>query len=75
VINADFTLNDDAYHEYSPVILGTTSVVSYGLGFAAVISVIVHAYLNYRVEIWQGMKATFTRGNSKLQSEDVHSKV
>jgi hypothetical protein len=30
VLTADFRLNETAYHEYSPIFLSTTSVLSYG---------------------------------------------
>lgn len=76
ILNADRTLNDEAYHAYSPLYLSTTAIISYGLGFAAVSSVLVHAFLNHRYEIWDGLKATFDRkGDGKLQTEDIHTKV
>ena len=73
-MTSDYRLDDEAYHAYSPIFLSTTSILSYGLGFAAVTSVVVHAFLNHRIEIWAGLKETFTRGG-KLQKEDIHTEV
>jgi hypothetical protein len=74
-MNADYSLNETAYHSYSPVILSTTSVVSYGLGFASISSILVHTILNHRIEVWDGLKAIFHRDNSKLEVEDIHTQV
>ncbi|RDW82549.1 hypothetical protein BP6252_03661 [Coleophoma cylindrospora] len=74
ILNADFTLNEEAYHAYSPIYLSTTSILSYGLGFGAVTSVIVHAFLNHRIEIWNGLKATW-KSDTALEKDDIHTKL
>jgi hypothetical protein len=73
-MNADYSLNQTAYHGYSPVFLSTTSVLSYGLGFAAVASIIVHTALYHRREILYGLLTTI----GKLSGEerpDIHARV
>ncbi len=72
-MNADYSLNEEAYHAYSPVYLSTTSILSYGLSYAAITSIIVYTILNHRDVIWDSMKATVNRGSG--QQEDVHAKV
>lgn len=77
VLTPDYTLNVTAYEEYSPIYLSTTSAVSYGLGFASVASVLVHAALHYREEILIGWRKTFAwrkTVEADLQV-DVHVRV
>lgn len=52
IINKDASLNVAAYEAYSPLLLGATFTISYGLSFAALSSVIVHTFLYYRKQIW-----------------------
>jgi hypothetical protein len=73
-MNSDYSLNQTAYHEYSPVFLSTTSVLSYGLGFAAVASIIVHTALYHRREIWDGLLASIGRPSDEEKS-DIHARV
>ncbi|EON96067.1 putative small oligopeptide opt family protein [Phaeoacremonium minimum UCRPA7] len=73
VMNPDYSINNDAYYDYSPVFLSTTSVLSYGLGFASVTSILVHTYLYHRHMLWSAFKAAF-RG-TKDESEDVHGRL
>ncbi|PKX92239.1 small oligopeptide transporter, OPT family [Aspergillus novofumigatus IBT 16806] len=74
VMNPDYSLNQTAYHEYSPVFLSTTSVLSYGLGFAAVASIIVHTALYHRREIWYGLLASIGR-SSVEEKPDIHARL
>ncbi|KAI9731327.1 MAG: hypothetical protein M1834_005230 [Cirrosporium novae-zelandiae] len=74
VMNADYSLNEEAYHQYSPVYLSTTSILSYGLGFASVTSILVHTALYHRDTIWQGMKRTIGR-NATEEEPDIHLKL
>lgn len=73
VMNPDYSINNDAYYDYSPVFLSTTSVLSYGLGFASVTSILVHTYLYHRHMLWSAFKSAF-RG-TKDESEDVHGRL
>lgn len=73
-MNPDYSLNEAAYYNYSPVYLATTSALSYGLGFAAVASIIIHTILYHHQAVWQGLLATFGL-LSQPQKPDVHAKV
>lgn len=75
ILLPDHSLNSTAYHEYSPIYLSTTSAMSYGLGFGAVISVVVYAALYHHREIWFGFKSTFTKTDKAALDEDIHVKV
>lgn len=72
-MNPDYSLNETAYYNYSPVYLATTSALSYGLGFAAVASVIVHTILYHRDAVWHGLLASL--GRRSAQKTDVHGRV
>lgn len=72
-MNADYSLNNQAYHEYSPVFLSTTSVLSYGLGFGSITAILVHTFLEYRDVVWASFRYTIGRG--EVPNRDVHNKV
>ncbi|XHF97797.1 hypothetical protein AWENTII_001375 [Aspergillus wentii] len=74
VMQKDYSLNESAYYDYSPVYLSTTSALSYGLGFAAVISIIVHTILYHRQVVWNGLIASIGR-SSKPEKSDIHFKL
>ncbi|CCE31426.1 probable isp4 protein [Claviceps purpurea 20.1] len=69
VLNADFTLNEEAYKNYSPLFISTTFAMSYGLSFAAIASLIVYTYLHNRKQIWRQYR------NSSTEKEDIHMKL
>ncbi|KAJ4305971.1 hypothetical protein N0V88_000761 [Collariella sp. IMI 366227] len=73
VMNDDYSLNNEAYGEYSPVFLSTTSVLSYGLGFASITSILIHTFLHHRQTLWTAIK-TAARGTDD-ETEDVHGKL
>ncbi|KAH6957728.1 OPT oligopeptide transporter protein-domain-containing protein [Ilyonectria sp. MPI-CAGE-AT-0026] len=73
VMNPDFSINNEAYAEYSPVFLSTTSVLSYGLGFASVTSILVHTYLHHRKLLWNSFKTAF-KGKDD-EAEDIHGRL
>ncbi|KAF7526225.1 hypothetical protein G7054_g10828 [Neopestalotiopsis clavispora] len=76
VINADFTLNEEAYHAYSPIFLSTTTLLADGLGLASVVAILVHSYLHHRHEIWAGLRATFKPGSVPvMEKEDIHTRM
>ena len=74
VMNSDYSLNEAAYYDYSPVYLATTSALSYGLGFAAVASIIIHTILYHRQAVWKGLLATVGFLSSP-QEPDIHAKA
>lgn len=69
VLNADFTLNREAYENYSPLFISTTFAMSYGLSFAAISSLIVYTYLHSRKKIWKQYQ------NSSSEKPDIHIKL
>ncbi|CAG9952567.1 unnamed protein product [Clonostachys rosea f. rosea IK726] len=73
VMNDDFSLNNEAYAAYSPVFLSTTSVLSYGLGFASITSILVHTYLYHSKMLWSTLKTAFK--GSRDETEDIHGKL
>ncbi|RSL53641.1 hypothetical protein CEP53_007683 [Fusarium sp. AF-6] len=74
VMNPDYSINDEAYAEYSPVFLSTTSVLSYGLGFASVTSILVHTALYHREMVWGALKATISKKDNH-EGEDIHGRL
>ncbi|KAH6967843.1 small oligopeptide transporter, OPT family [Ilyonectria sp. MPI-CAGE-AT-0026] len=75
VINSDYTLNEQAYHDYSPVFMSTTSILSYGLGLAVMSALVVHSALFHGKEIWTGLKFTLTGKFHDAANEDIHIKL
>lgn len=69
ILNADYTLNLQAYKEYSPLMLPTTFALCYGLSFAAISCVIVNTVLFNGPEILARWK------DKEGQLDDVHSKM
>lgn len=65
----DYTFNQTAYEEYSPLLIGPAFSLSYGVGFAGLISTIVHCGLFYGVDIWNRAK------NARYEEPDVHLKL
>jgi OPT family oligopeptide transporter len=69
ILNPDFTINETAYQEYSPILLGATFSLSYGMGFAGLVSTIVHVIVFYGGDVWNRVK------DSKYDEPDIHLKL
>ncbi|KAK4074633.1 hypothetical protein Purlil1_12928 [Purpureocillium lilacinum] len=69
ILTPEFTVNETAYQEYSPILLGPTFSLSYGLSFATLISTVTHVALFYGPDIWARAKS------SKNDEADVHMKL
>ncbi|KAK4069990.1 uncharacterized protein Triagg1_6785 [Trichoderma aggressivum f. europaeum] len=69
VVNPDMTLNEEAYHKYSPLFISTTFAISYGLSFAAISSLVVYTYLHHGKYIWRQYM------NSTTEKPDIHMKL
>ncbi|KAG6026942.1 hypothetical protein E4U40_001815 [Claviceps sp. LM458 group G5] len=69
ILTPDFTINETAYKDYSPIILGPTFSLSYGMGFAGLMSTVMHVVLFYGGDVWNRAK------NSKYDEDDVHMKL
>lgn len=69
ILNKDLTLNVEAYEAYSPLLIGPAFTMAYALGFAALMSTVVHVALFYGKDIWRRTK------NAKYEEPDVHLKL
>lgn len=59
ILTQDFLFNEKAYEDYSPVYLPITYVLSYGVQFAALTSLVSHTVCWYGKDIWQQTKKAF----------------
>jgi OPT family small oligopeptide transporter len=69
ILNPDITLNEQAYHAYSPLFIGPVFALSYGLGFAALMATVVHVGLFYGKDIYRRLK------DVNYEEPDVHLKL
>ena len=69
ILTPDYTVNETAYQAYSPILLGATFSLSYGMSFATLISTLFHCGLFYGGDIWRRVL------NSKYDEPDVHLKL
>jgi OPT family oligopeptide transporter len=69
ILNADFEFDLSKYKSYSPLFLGTTFALAYGLSFASITSVLVHVYLFHGAQIWRQFKEALEA------DEDIHTKL
>ncbi|POR31920.1 Sexual differentiation process protein isp4 [Tolypocladium paradoxum] len=69
ILTPDFTVNETAYQEYSPILLGATFSLSYGLSFATLISTVAHVALFYGADVWRRARS------SKSEEPDIHLKL
>ncbi|KAH6653062.1 OPT oligopeptide transporter protein-domain-containing protein [Truncatella angustata] len=69
ILTADLTLDVAAYEAYSPLFVGPAFALAYGLGFATLISTLVHVGLFYGKDIWHRTK------NARYEEPDVHLKL
>ena len=69
VLNDKFEFDLTKYKAYSPLFLGTTFALAYGLSFGAITSVLVHTYLFYGSEIWRQFRESLN------QEDDIHMKL
>lgn len=69
ILNADFTLNLEAYQAYSPLFLSTTFALTYGLSFATIAAVLVQTALFHGKDLWKRMREI------RVDDEDVHLRM
>jgi len=69
ILTPDFTFNQTAYEEYSPLFLPATFTMSYAMSFAALIATVTHVALFYGPDIWSRVKS------AKTEVPDVHLKL
>lgn len=69
ILTDQFTLDEEKYHNYSPLFMSTTYTLTYGLSFAAVSAAVVHTILFNGREIISVFKAR------DGEIEDVHTRM
>ncbi|KAI5305772.1 Mitochondrial dicarboxylate transporter [Ascosphaera pollenicola] len=69
ILTSQFTLDEEKYHNYSPLFMSTTYSLTYGLSFAAVSSSIIHTFLFNGREIVNVFRA------KKGDVEDIHVRL
>ncbi|KAJ5641340.1 Sexual differentiation process protein isp4 [Penicillium lividum] len=69
ILTPEFTFDLQKYQKYSPIFLSTTFMISYGLSFAAIISMITHVGLFHGAEIWNRIR------HINDDQEDVHNRL
>jgi OPT family small oligopeptide transporter len=69
ILTPEFTLDQQAYEDYSPLMLGPAFSLSYGMGFACLMSTIVHVALFYGKDIVSRAR------NARFEEADVHLKL
>lgn len=69
ILTPQYTVNETAYEQYSPILLGATFSLSYAMSFATLISTLTHCALFYGPDIWRRCR------NAKSEEPDVHLKL
>ncbi|BCS30042.1 small oligopeptide transporter, OPT family [Aspergillus puulaauensis] len=69
ILTPEMTLDLAKYESYSPLFLSTTFTLCYGLSFATIIAVIVHAVLFHGKDIWARLRRI------GQEEEDVHGRL
>lgn len=59
ILTSDYLFDQKAYEEYSPVYLPITYILSYGVQFAALTSLVTHTFCWYGKDIWQQTRKAF----------------
>ncbi|BFI12331.1 hypothetical protein MPTK1_4g06980 [Marchantia polymorpha subsp. ruderalis] len=70
VISNKFSLDVEAYNNYSKLHISVFFVMTYGVGFAALTATISHVILFHGKDIWYQMRAAL-----RLKQEDVHTRL
>ncbi|KOS18311.1 Sexual differentiation process protein isp4 [Escovopsis weberi] len=69
ILTPEYTVNMTAYKEYSPILLGPAFSLSYGMGFAGLVSTVTHIALFYGPDVWRRAK------DSQSDLPDIHMKL
>ncbi|KAJ5900109.1 hypothetical protein N7495_004853 [Penicillium taxi] len=69
ILTPEFLFDEEKYRNYSPLFLSTTFMLTYGLSFASVIAVVVHAALFHGKDIWNRMCS------SSREDDDIHYRL
>ncbi|KAL6236137.1 hypothetical protein BDW75DRAFT_250321 [Aspergillus navahoensis] len=69
ILTPEMTLDKAKYEAYSPLFLSTTFSLTYGLSFATIIAVLLHAILFHGKDIWARLRRI------GQEEEDVHGRL
>ncbi|KKK16621.1 hypothetical protein ARAM_000511 [Aspergillus rambellii] len=69
ILTPEMTFDLKKYQEYSPLFLSTTFTLCYGLSFATIIAVLMHAILFHGKDIWTRFR------HVGREEEDVHGRL
>lgn len=69
ILSPGATFNEEEYHNYSPLFLSTTFVLSYGLSFASIPATLMHAVLYFRQQIWNQSRRSLS------EQPDIHARL
>ncbi|MEW5320215.1 MAG: hypothetical protein WDW38_011304 [Sanguina aurantia] len=75
VLNADFTLDVDAFEAYSGAYQSAGNAVVFFAFFAVYTATLVHIILYYRPEVISGFRAVLQRKNPRDAYNDVHNRL
>ncbi|KAL2217290.1 OPT oligopeptide transporter protein-domain-containing protein [Thermoascus aurantiacus ATCC 26904] len=67
IMNADGTVNPEAYRSYSPMFLPAAYALTYGLAFANLTGIFMHIALYHGGDIWRNWKG--------LGKKDIHARL
>ncbi|XP_076915686.1 oligopeptide transporter 7-like [Bidens hawaiensis] len=70
IVDSNFHFDNDAYQQQGPLYLSTFFAMTYGVGFAALSSMVVHVFLFHGSEIWEQSKSSF-----KEKKVDIHTRL
>ncbi|KAJ6172772.1 Sexual differentiation process protein isp4 [Penicillium chermesinum] len=69
ILTPSMTLDEKKYQQYSPIFLSTSFMLSYGLSFAGIVSVVVYTGLFHGREVWSQIRHI---GN---EPPDIHTRL
>ncbi|EGO19602.1 hypothetical protein SERLADRAFT_453552 [Serpula lacrymans var. lacrymans S7.9] len=69
ILTPNATLDMGAYKAYSPLYVSTTFAMSYGLSFASITAILIHAFLHFRIQIMQQAR------RSLGEQPDIHARL
>lgn len=69
ILTPSMTLDETKYEQYSPLFLSTTFLLTYGLSFAGIIAVVVHAALFHGPQFWSQIRRL------DKEPDDIHARL
>ncbi|KAJ5081090.1 hypothetical protein N7456_013328 [Penicillium angulare] len=69
ILTPEFGLDEEKYHQYSPLFLSTTFMMAYGLAFGTLLAILVHTVLFHGRDIWHSFRQV------GQEPEDIHGRL